>query len=199
MEISCQHFVDLEVQISWQLQHFVNLEVQILWQAQHFVNLDGPKIRRNMNSWRSRMPAGGYVQHATFVDVFPSVGQPFEYPWPMKTDHKVTCRHQVLFSHCRLDAVLKEAAVLECCICICPFWTSVRRDAPLISWPHPLLGIIEHWNCAFRSKKNSGRTHLRISHKFTSLGFNRRLPLYRLLPTPSIRPLYEQPGAAALR
>ena len=34
-----QHFVELRVQISWQVQHFVNLQVQISWQAQHFVNL----------------------------------------------------------------------------------------------------------------------------------------------------------------
>ena len=34
-----QHFVYLHVQISWQAQRFVNLHVQISWQAQHFVNL----------------------------------------------------------------------------------------------------------------------------------------------------------------
>ena len=34
-----QHFVNLHVQISWQVQHFVYLHVQISWQAQHFVNL----------------------------------------------------------------------------------------------------------------------------------------------------------------
>ena len=34
-----KHFVNLYVQISWQVQHFVNVHVQISWQAQHFVNL----------------------------------------------------------------------------------------------------------------------------------------------------------------
>ena len=34
-----QHFVNVHAQISWQAQHFVNLEVQISWQAQHFVNV----------------------------------------------------------------------------------------------------------------------------------------------------------------
>ena len=34
-----QHFVNLHVQISWQVQHFVNLHVQMSWQVQHFVNL----------------------------------------------------------------------------------------------------------------------------------------------------------------
>ena len=34
-----QHFVYLHVQISWEAQDFVNLHVQISWQAQHFVNL----------------------------------------------------------------------------------------------------------------------------------------------------------------
>ena len=32
-------FLNLEVQISWQVQRFVNLEVLVSWQAQHFVNL----------------------------------------------------------------------------------------------------------------------------------------------------------------
>ena len=33
-------FVDLEVQISWQVQDFVGLGVQISWQAQDFVDLE---------------------------------------------------------------------------------------------------------------------------------------------------------------
>ena len=35
-----QHFVNLEVQISWQAQYFVDLEVQISWQVQYFVDLE---------------------------------------------------------------------------------------------------------------------------------------------------------------
>ena len=34
-----QRFVNVHVQISWQAQHIVNLQVQISWQAQHLVNV----------------------------------------------------------------------------------------------------------------------------------------------------------------
>ena len=36
----CRYFVDVEVQISWQVQDFVGFGVQISWQAQYFVDLE---------------------------------------------------------------------------------------------------------------------------------------------------------------
>ena len=42
------HFVDLEVQISWQVQDFVDVEVQISWQVPDFVGL-GEQI-----SWQAQ-------------------------------------------------------------------------------------------------------------------------------------------------
>ena len=62
-------FVDLEVQVSWQVQYFVGLEVQISWQVYHFVDLEV------QISWQAQY----------FVDIYFQACKPHPPPPPIIT------------------------------------------------------------------------------------------------------------------
>ena len=89
-----QRFVNFEVQMSWQALHFVNLHVQISWQAQHFVNLEVQISRQAQHFVKLHVLISWQAQH--FVNLHVQISWQAQYK--MRFREIADARNDALFN-----------------------------------------------------------------------------------------------------